>query len=145
MARSISPELHEEFSEKLEQLLDEHDEISEKRSRISKALGGELKIIARGIAHVRRVLKGLDGPQEEIPGTEVGERRRDPGLEQILKAAERVRDASAAAGKAEEKAKAARRAALEDDADQVLRRGGSADLVKRELAGPAAARLPRKR
>lgn len=91
MARTaISPALHEEMTEKLEQLLDDQDDVHEKKQRISKALGGELKIIAGAIARTRRILKGVESPQEDLPGLEGGERQRDPAVLQILRAAERV-------------------------------------------------------
>ncbi len=91
MAKSkLSPALHEEFNEKLGQLLDDQDDVREKKARITKALGGELKIIADAIARTRRVLKGIESPQEEIPGTEVGERKRDPVVYRLLEAADRL-------------------------------------------------------
>jgi hypothetical protein len=86
----ISKELTSEYTKRLEGLLDEQDDVAEKKSRVTKALGGELKIIASEIHRVRRVLKGLDSPQQEIPGTELGDRRPDPGVAAILKAAARV-------------------------------------------------------
>jgi hypothetical protein len=95
---SISPELHEEMSAKLEQLLDEYDDVKETKGRVSRALGGELKIIGNNIARVRRILKGIESPQTTIPGTDLGERRRDEGVLAILQAAKGV------AARAEEEA-----------------------------------------
>lgn len=90
---SISPELHEEYARRLEDLLDERDDLEAKRQSISKALKGEIAFLDDSILHVRRVLKGLDAPQRELPGMEgVAERRVDPGVAAILKAAQRVRD-----------------------------------------------------
>ena len=77
-------ELFEEYSEKLEALLDERDDVAEKRRSISKALKGELSILDGRVSHVRRVLKGHEAPQLEIPGTEIGEWKRDSIIERIL-------------------------------------------------------------
>jgi hypothetical protein len=88
----ISRTLHDEFTAKLEALLDERDDVADKRRRISKALRGEVTGLDEQIAHVRRVLKGVDLPQLDIPGTEIGERKRDSILRRILDAAARIRD-----------------------------------------------------
>ncbi len=88
----ISRQLHDEFTAKLEAYLDERDDVSDKRRRISKALRGEEHLLDDQIAHVRRVLKGVDTPQLEILGMEIGDRKRDSILARILDAASRIRD-----------------------------------------------------
>ncbi len=147
---AISPELHEEMAAQLEKLLDDQDDVREKRVRISKALGGELKIIAGAITRTRRVLKGLESPQQEIPGTEVGERRRDPAVLEILQAAtrvslERMKEASDRFEAAQEKRKAKERAELEKKADGILANAGAGRLNDPKLKGPASRRLGRRR
>lgn len=88
----ISRVLHDEFTAKLEAFLDERDDVADKRRRISKALRGEVHGLDEQIAHVRRVLKGVDTPQIEMPGMELGERKRDSIIMRILAAAERIKD-----------------------------------------------------
>ncbi len=107
-ARALSPDLHDELTAELEQLLDERDDVDSRRRAISKLLRGELERIADGIARVRMRLKGIEGAQIEIPGTELGERRRDPAVLEILAAARRVRDAEEPPDDAELAADAAR-------------------------------------
>ncbi len=91
MARpSLSPKLREEYSEKLQDTLDELDVAREKRRTITKALKGHEELLDQAIYTLRRRLKGLDLEQTELPGTEAGEPKRDPLVMQILKAAGEV-------------------------------------------------------
>ncbi len=90
---ALSPELHDKLTAELEQLLDERDDVDSRRRAVGKLLRGELERIADGIARVRMRLKGIEGAQIEIPGTEIGERKRDPAVLEVLAAARRVRDA----------------------------------------------------
>lgn len=43
--QKLSPKLEEELRDKLEEMLDEHDDVADKRRRLSKLLGGHLKVI----------------------------------------------------------------------------------------------------
>src|SRR3990172_12284636 len=95
-AAALSPDLHDKLTAELEQLLDERDDVDSRRRAVSKLLRGELERIADGIARVRMRLKGIEGAQIEIPGTELGERKRDPAVLEVLAAARRVRDAEEA-------------------------------------------------
>lgn len=88
---AISEALYEELTEKLDGLMDERDDVAEKKARVTKALGGEIKSLDTDIRRIRRQRKGFDLPQTEIPGTEVGQRRRDPAVLEILRQAAMVR------------------------------------------------------
>lgn len=92
--RTLAPDLHEKLALQLEQLLDERDDVDSRRRAISKMLRGELERIADNVARVRQRLKGVITEQADLPGTEVGDRKRDPGVLEILHAARRVRDAT---------------------------------------------------
>jgi len=90
---TLSPELHAELSAELESLLDERDDLESHARAVRKAFRGELEVIADSIARTRLRLKGATGLQTEIPGTEIGQRKRNPAVLEILAAAKRVRDA----------------------------------------------------
>lgn len=95
----ISRALHDQFTARLEALLDERDDVAEQRRRITKALRGDLNRLDEQIGHARRVLKGIDTPQLEIPGTEaLGDRGRDSVLQRILEAAARLHAVDVAEG-----------------------------------------------
>lgn len=85
---AISAALYEELTDKLDQAMDERDDVAEKKGRVTRALGGHLKVLDNQIARLRRQRKGLESPQQEIPGTEAGEQKRDPAVEILLRAAE---------------------------------------------------------
>jgi hypothetical protein len=133
MSRLISRELDDEYTGKLRQLLDEEEDVSGKKRRIDKALNGELAIIAKEIKRTRRILDGAESPQEEIPGTELGERRRDQSVVAILDAAAGIALREAKPKKGEDP----RRAELEADADRILTNAGAGELVKGDLRGEA--------
>ncbi len=83
----LSPKLETELRDKLEDLLDEHDDVDDKKRRVSKALKGHLSILDDSISLVRRQLKGRDLDQLEIPGTSLPEPAKDPVVAEILKLA----------------------------------------------------------
>ncbi len=87
MAKKISAALHAQLTEKLEQLLDQADDVAAKKKKITDAIKGQQKKIALGVSQTRRRLKGLDLEQAEIPGTEVAEIGIDPVVEEILQRA----------------------------------------------------------
>ena len=89
---TLSKGLREEYSEKLQDTLDELDVAREKRRTITKALKGHEELLEQAIYTLRRRLKGLDLEQTEIPGTEAGEPRRDPAVQRILDAAAGIAD-----------------------------------------------------
>ena len=91
-AAALSPDLHDKLTAELEQLLDEKDDLESKAKAVRKAFRGEIEVVADSIARVRLRLKGVASLQTEIPGTEVGERKRNPAVLEILAAARRVRD-----------------------------------------------------
>lgn len=80
----LSPKLEVELRDKLEDLLDEHDDVAEKRKRVAKALKGHLSILDDSISLVRRQLKGQDLDQLELPGTETPAPAEDPVVRKIL-------------------------------------------------------------
>jgi hypothetical protein len=84
---TLSPALEVELRNRLEEVLDEIDDVADKRRRLSKKLGGYLKVLAETRDLVRRQLKGQDLDQMEIPGTEKPEPARDPLVQEILKIA----------------------------------------------------------
>lgn len=83
----LSPKLEAELRDKLEDLLDEHDDVAQKKKRVAKALKGHLSILDDSISLVRRQLKGQDLDQIEIAGTQVPEPYRDPAVAEIPKLA----------------------------------------------------------
>lgn len=85
--QKLSPKLEEELRDKLEEMLDEHDDVADKRRRLSKLLGGHLKVIDSTVSLIRRQLKGLDLDQLEIPGTEMPVPAQDPLVQDILRIA----------------------------------------------------------
>jgi hypothetical protein len=111
-------ELFEEYSEKLEALLDERDDVAEKRRSISKALKGEVQILDGRIAHVRRVLKGHEAPQLDFAGMEVGEWKRDSIIERILGWAAKIRDEKTRQEKEREKDEAEEKPAAEEQGEK---------------------------
>jgi hypothetical protein len=80
----LSPELEEELHLKLADLLDEKDNVEDRKASINGALRGEIKKLAHAIAKTRRQLKGEELPQMEIEGTEKPEPTRDPVVRKIL-------------------------------------------------------------
>jgi hypothetical protein len=84
---TLSPALEVELRDRLEEVLDEIDDVADKRRRLSKKLGGYLKVLAETRDLVRRQLKGQDLDNLEIPGTEVPAPARDPLVQDILKLA----------------------------------------------------------
>jgi hypothetical protein len=87
MAKKISPALHAQLTEKLEQLLDQQDDVASKKKTIVDAIKGQQKKIALGVSQTRRRLKGIDLEQTDIPGTEIAELGVDPVVEEILRQA----------------------------------------------------------
>lgn len=83
-AAKLSPKLEAELRDRLEDLLDERDDVADKRRRISKKLGGHLKVLDETVSLTRRQLKGLDLDQVEIPGTGVPTPAEDPVVRKIL-------------------------------------------------------------
>jgi hypothetical protein len=85
---AISSELYDQLTEKLDEAMDERDDVAEKKGRVTRARGGELKVLDNQVKRLRRQRKGLESLQEEIPGTEAGERRIDPAVTLLLRAAD---------------------------------------------------------
>ncbi len=83
----VSPKLEDELRDKLETLLDERDDVAERKRRIAKALKGALTVLDDSVSLVRRQLKGQDLDQLEIPGSEVPAPAKDPVVAEILKLA----------------------------------------------------------
>ncbi len=83
----LSGKLEEELRDRLEELLDEHDDVAQKKKRVAKALKGHLTVLDDSISLVRRQLKGEDLDQMEIPGTSMPEPTKDPAVMEILRLA----------------------------------------------------------
>lgn len=83
----LSPTLEVELRDRLEELLDQEDDVSMKRKRLSEMLGNHVKTIKASVFHVRRQLKGLDLDQLEIPGTAMPEPAKDGLLQEVLRVA----------------------------------------------------------
>jgi hypothetical protein len=83
----LSPALEDELRDRLEELLDERDDVADKRRRLSRHLGGHLKVLDESVGLVRRQLKGQELDQLEIPGSEKPEPARDPLVSEILRIA----------------------------------------------------------
>lgn len=99
---TLSPALEVELRDRLEEVLDEIDDVADKRRRLSKKLGGYLKVLAETRDLVRRQLKGQDLDNLEIPGTEVPAPARDPLVQDILKLAGGIVEKEPAKDDAEE-------------------------------------------
>ncbi len=83
----LSPTLEADLRDRLEELLDQEDDVSSKRKRLSQMLGNHVKTIKASVFHVRRQLKGLDLDQLEIPGTTLPEPEKDGLLQEVLRVA----------------------------------------------------------
>lgn len=83
----VSAALEEELNVLLQEILDQIDDVSDKRRRITKKLSGHLKVLAETRDLVRRQLKGMDLDQVEIPGTELPAPAQDPVVAEILRIA----------------------------------------------------------
>lgn len=83
----VSPQLEAELRDRLEDLLDQRDSVTNKKSRLSKLLGGHVKVLDQSILLVRMQLKGQEFDQLQIPGTESPEPTQDPLLQQVLRVA----------------------------------------------------------
>jgi hypothetical protein len=83
----LSAKLEVELRDRLEELLDDHDDVSDKKRRLTRALGSHLKVIEESVSLVRRQLKGQELDQLQIPGTEKPEPAKDPLVAEILRIA----------------------------------------------------------
>lgn len=90
----VSPQLEEELNERLQNVLDQIDDVADKRRRITKKLSGHLKVLSETKDLIRRQLKGIDLDQIEIPGTEVPAPTEDPVVAEILRIAGGIVDRS---------------------------------------------------
>lgn len=81
----ISRELYEELSRHQDALEDELETLSAASHAVASALRSERSAVLAEIATLRRRKRGGEGSQLEIDGMEVGERRRDPLVLEILR------------------------------------------------------------
>lgn len=97
----VSPALEEELNERLQDVLDQIYDVNDKRRRLSKKLGGHLKVLGETKDLIRRQLKGIDLDQIELPGTEVPAPAQDPVVAEILRIAGGIVERPGAEGEPE--------------------------------------------
>lgn len=102
---AVSAALHEELTVSLEDLLDEHDMLLSAKALLVRLVNKDMKTTQEAIFTVRQRLKGVDGEQAEIPGTEGIRTYRDPALGEVLRI---IKPAVEAERRAEEARKAAK-------------------------------------
>jgi hypothetical protein len=142
MAASLSPQLHADLTARLEQLLDQADDLRSAKASLGRALGAELWVVQSQIATVRAQLKGQDAPQLSIPGAEVGDHRADPVVARLLALAGKVREPAPAPAKAKAPPKKEPLDDLVGTREEAVKRHRARGEIVRWSADAQARRVP---